>query len=138
MMNNIKKILVIEDDILMVKILEFILRKEGYELTIAKDGIEGIEKLNSVNPDLVITDIILPFKSGLEVISFVKENFNHIPVIVVSSMGEEEGTVLEAFNLGADDFVSKPFNPNELKIRVKRIFDRKQMFEHTMKTAISA
>lgn len=137
-MNNIKKILVIEDDILMVKILEFILRKEGYELTIAKDGIEGIEKLNSVNPDLVITDIILPFKSGLEVISFVKENFNHIPVIVVSSMGEEEGTVLEAFNLGADDFVSKPFNPNELKIRVKRIFDRKQMFEHTMKTAISA
>ncbi|MFV5692637.1 response regulator transcription factor [Flavobacterium sp. LT1R49] len=138
MMNNIKKILVIEDDILMVKILEFILRKEGYELTIAKDGIEGIEKLNSVNPDMVITDIILPFKSGLEVISCIKENFIHIPVIVVSSMGEEEGTVLEAFNLGADDFVSKPFNPNELKIRVKRIFDRKQMFEHTIKTAISA
>lgn len=137
-MNNARKILVIEDDILMVKILEFILRKEGYELTIAKDGIEGIEKLHSVNPDMVITDIILPFKSGLEVISLVKENFTHIPVIVVSSMGEEEGTVLEAFNLGADDFVSKPFNPNELKIRVKRLFDRKQMFEHTIKTAISA
>jgi DNA-binding response OmpR family regulator len=138
MMNNIKKILVIEDDILMVKILEFILRKEGYELTIAKDGIEGIEKLHSVNPDMVITDIILPFKSGLEVISIVKENFSNIPVIVVSSMGEEEGTVLEAFNLGADDFVPKPFNPNELKLRVKRLFARKEMFEHNINPAISA
>lgn len=138
MENNVNKILVIEDDILMVKILEFVLRKEGYNITIAKDGIEGLEKIQTFNPDMIITDIILPFKSGLEVISFVKENHNHIPVIVVSSMGEEERTVMEAFNLGADDFVSKPFNPNELKLRVKRLFARNQMFENSIKSAISA
>lgn len=138
MENSANKILVIEDDILMVKILEFVLRKEGYNITIAKDGIEGLEKIQTFNPDMIITDIILPFKSGLEVISFVKENHNHIPVIVVSSMGEEERTVMEAFNLGADDFVSKPFNPNELKLRVKRLFARNQMFENSIKSAISA
>lgn len=138
MENNVNKILVIEDDILMVKILEFVLRKEGYQITIAKDGIEGLEKIQTFNPDMIITDIILPFKSGLEIISFVKENHKHIPVIVVSSMGEEERTVMEAFNLGADDFVSKPFNPNELKLRVKRLFARNQMFENSIKSAISA
>lgn len=138
MENNVNKILVIEDDILMVKILEFVLRKEGYQITIAKDGIEGLEKIQTFNPDMIITDIILPFKSGLEIISFVKDNHKHIPVIVVSSMGEEERTVMEAFNLGADDFVSKPFNPNELKLRVKRLFARNQMFENSIKNAISA
>ena len=138
MENSAKKILVIEDDILMVKILEFVLRKEGYEVVIAKDGIEGLEKLKTVNPAMIITDIILPFKSGLEIISFAKENYLHTPVIVVSAMGEEEGTVMEAFNLGADDFVSKPFNPNELKLRVKRLFAKNQFFENSIKNAISA
>lgn len=136
--NNVNKILVIEDDILMVKILEFVLRKEGYEIIIAKDGIEGLEKIKTINPDMIITDIILPFKSGLEIISYTKENQKHIPVIVVSSMGEEEGTVMEAFNLGADDFVPKPFNPNELKLRVKRLFAQNPFFENSTKTNISA
>ncbi len=138
MENSAKKILVIEDDILMVKILEFVLRKEGYEIVVAKDGIEGLEKLKAVNPAMIITDIILPFKSGLEIISFAKENYLNTPVIVVSAMGEEEGTVMEAFNLGADDFVSKPFNPNELKLRVKRLFAKNQFFENSIKNAISA
>lgn len=138
MENSANKILVIEDDILMVKILEFVLRKEGYETIIAKDGIEGLEKLKTINPSMIITDIILPFKSGLEIISFAKEHHAHIPVIVVSAMGEEEGTVMEAFNLGADDFVPKPFNPNELKLRVKRLFAKNQFFENSIKTAISA
>jgi len=136
--NNVNKILVIEDDILMVKILEFVLKKEGYEIIIAKDGIEGLEKIKTINPDMIITDIILPFKSGLEIISYTKENQKHIPVIVVSSMGEEEGTVMEAFNLGADDFVPKPFNPNELKLRVKRLFAQNPFFENSTKTNISA
>lgn len=138
MENSAKKILVIEDDILMVKILEFVLQKEGYETVIAKDGIEGLEKLRTINPAMIITDIILPFKSGLEIISFAKENHADIPVIVVSAMGEEEGTVMEAFNLGADDFVPKPFNPNELKLRVKRLFAKNQFFENSIKNAISA
>ena len=125
-MNNSNfKILIAEDDVLMIKILEFILKKEGYQVTSCKDGLSAIEKIPVLIPDLIITDIMLPFRSGLEIINFSKENYDNIPVIVVSALGEEEGTVVEAFNLGADDFVSKPFNPNELLLRVKRLFTKK-------------
>ncbi|WP_281226269.1 response regulator transcription factor [Flavobacterium aquiphilum] len=125
MNNSNYKILIAEDDVLMIKILEFILKKEGYQVTSCKDGLTAIEKIPVLIPDLIITDIMLPFRSGLEIINFSKENYDNIPVIVVSALGEEEGTVIEAFNLGADDFVSKPFNPNELLLRVKRLFAKK-------------
>ena len=125
MNNSDLKILIAEDDILMIKIFEFILKKEGYQVTSCKDGLNAIEKIPVLIPDLIITDIMLPFRSGLEIIGYSKENFNNIPIIVVSSLGEEEGTVVEAFNLGADDFVSKPFNPNELLLRVKRLFAKR-------------
>lgn len=122
-MNNSNfKILIAEDDVLMIKILEFILKKEGYQVTSCKDGLSAIDKIPVLLPDLIITDIMLPFRSGLEIINFTKETYENIPIIVVSALGEEEGTVVEAFNLGADDFVSKPFNPNELLLRVKRLF----------------
>jgi two-component system response regulator VicR len=126
MNNSDLKILIAEDDILMVKILEFILKKEGYQVTSCKDGLSAIEKIPVLIPDLIITDIMLPFRSGLEIIGYSKGHFENIPVIVVSSLGEEESTVIEAFNLGADDFVSKPFNPNELLLRVKRLFAKTQ------------
>jgi two-component system response regulator VicR len=122
-MHNGKKILIIEDDELMIKILQFILKKEGYQVSIAKDGLNAMERIPVIIPDMVITDIMIPFRSGLEVISYVKENYKNTPIIVISSLGEEEGTVVEAFKLGADDFVPKPFNPNELIVRVKRLFN---------------
>jgi two-component system response regulator VicR len=122
MKNSDIKILIAEDDVLMIKILKFILEKEGYQVTSCKDGLSAIEKIPALIPDLIITDIMLPFRSGLEIIGYSKENFENIPVIVVSSLGEEEGTVIEAFKLGVDDFISKPFNPNELLMRIKRLF----------------
>src|SRR6187402_444250 len=128
--NSDLKILIAEDDVLMIKILEFILKKEGYQVTSCKDGLSAIQKIPQLIPDLIITDIMLPFRSGLEIIGYSKENFENIPVIVVSSLGEEEGTVIEAFNLGADDFVSKPFNPNELLLRVRRLFAKRN---HSLK-----
>ena len=97
---------------MVIKILEFILKKEGCQVTSCKDGLSAIEKIPVLIPDLIITDIMLPFRSGLEIIGYSKETFEHIPVIVLSTLGEEEGTIVEAFNLGADYFVSKPFNPN--------------------------
>jgi DNA-binding response OmpR family regulator len=125
MNNSDLKILIAEDDVLMIKILEFILKKEGYQVISCKDGLSAIEKIPVLIPDMIITDIMLPFRSGLEIIGYTKENFENVPVIVVSSLGEEESTVIEAFNLGADDFVSKPFNPSELLLRVKRLFAKK-------------
>lgn len=122
-MNSNKKILIIEDDELIIKLLKFILEKEGYRLNIIKDGLSAIEQIHIINPDMIITDILLPYKSGLEVICFVKEKFNKTPIIVLSSLGEEEHSVSEAFTLGADDFIAKPFNPNELILRVKRLLN---------------
>ena len=122
-MNSDKKILIIEDDELIIKILKFILNKEGYQLSVVMDGLSAVEQIHSINPDMVITDLMLPYKSGLEVIRFVKENFEKTPIIVLSSLGEEEHSVSEAFKLGADDFIAKPFNPNELVLRVKRLLN---------------
>lgn len=122
-MNGGKKILIVEDDELIIKILEFILNKEGYELSVIRDGLSAIENLKMINPDLVMTDLMLPYKSGLEIISYVKENLEKTRIIVLSALGQEEHSVSEAFKLGADDFIAKPFNPNELVLRVKRLLN---------------
>ena len=123
-MNSDKKILIIEDDELIIKILSFILLKEGYQLSVLKDGLSATEQIHHINPDLIITDLLLPYKSGLEIISFVKDNYKDKPIIALSSLGEEEYSVSEAFKLGADDFIAKPFNPNELVLRVKRLLGK--------------
>ena len=119
-MNN--KILIIEDDKIIKNIIEFLLKKEGYQIGFAEDGLIGLEKINSFLPDLIITDIMLPYKSGLEITSYSKANFPDVPVIIISSLGKEDLTVIEAFKLGADDLIAKPFNPIELVLRVKRFF----------------
>lgn len=116
-----KKILLIEDDLLISSLVQFRLKKDGYETLIVQDGNEGVKAIDSWLPDLIITDVMMPFKSGIEVIQFSKKNYPEIPIIVLSSLGEEEQVVIEAFNLGVEDFVPKPFNPNELAIRVKRV-----------------
>ena len=116
-----KKILVIEDDKIINNIIEFLLKKEGYTIDIARDGNEGFDMINQNNYDLIITDIMLPYKSGLEVTSYVKTNFPKIPIIIISALGKEDLTIIEAFKLGADDLVAKPFNPIELILRVKRL-----------------
>jgi DNA-binding response OmpR family regulator len=98
------------------------LKKDGYETLLVKDGNEGINAINTFDPDLIITDVMIPFKSGIEIIHYARKSKPNTPIIVLSSLGEEEQIVLEAFNLGVSDFIPKPFNPNELAIRVKRIF----------------
>lgn len=115
------KILVAEDEPLLLKTIQMRLKKEGYEIITATNGKEALNLITSENPDLIITDIMMPYSSGLEIIAEVKQNNKlNIPVIILSAMGQEQ-TVLEAFNLGADDYVTKPFSPNELCLRVKRL-----------------
>lgn len=116
-----KKILLIEDDKIIINILDFLLKKEGFETHIAKDGIEGIEKIGTVLPDLIISDIMMPFKSGLEITLFSKTNYPNIPIIMISSLGKEDQTVVEVSNLGVDDFIAKPFDPTELVKKVKHL-----------------
>ena len=115
-----KKIMIIDNDDMTVEILKFILKKEGFKVSIAKDGINAMERLPVIMPNLVITTITVPLKSGLEIINEIKQSYKDIRVIALSSLGEEENTVEEAFELGVDDFIAKPFNPNELLLRIKR------------------
>jgi len=105
---------------IMLKTIELRLKKDGHEIITCSDGREAIVKIAATNPDLIITDIMMPFASGLEIIEAVKKNdHKHAKIIVLSAMGQEN-VVLEAFQLGADDFITKPFSLNELSMRVKR------------------
>jgi DNA-binding response OmpR family regulator len=114
------KILIAEDEPLMLKTLELRLRKDGHEVITAGDGRKALEYVVTSDPDVVITDILMPFATGLEVLCEVKKRAGKkIPVIMLSSMGQEN-VVLEAFKLGADDYITKPFSPNELSMRVRR------------------
>lgn len=115
-----KKILLIEDDELILKMVEFKLKKAGYQVFIARDGDSGMKAVYELHPDLVVTDLMIPFKSGLEVLYLIKKEYPHIPVIVLSALGEEESSVEKAFQLGAADFISKPFNTNEFLERIRR------------------
>lgn len=120
-MNTTKKIVLAEDNSVLSLLLKFRLEKEGYKLLIALDGKQAIELIEEHNPELILTDIMMPFVSGLEVISHVRNKLNvQTPIVVFSSAGQEE-IVLKAFDLGATDFMSKPFSPHELVIRVKRL-----------------
>ena len=116
------KILIAEDEALILQTLELKLKKEGYEVIGCVDGLDALQKIDSEQPDLIITDIMMPYMSGLEVVRKVKNDLSskNIPVIVLSTMGQES-IVEEAFDLGADDYLKKPFSLSELSIRIKKL-----------------
>lgn len=114
------KILVCEDDFMILKTVEQKLIKEGYSVDICSEGKIAEEKILANDYDLIITDLLMPFVSGLEIINYVRNELkDQTPVIVLSRLGNEE-TVVEAFNLGANDYLTKPFSPGELALRVKK------------------
>lgn len=116
------KVLIAEDESMTLKILSIKIQKDGYEVIPAGDGKEAMEYLdNNCCPDLVITDIMMPFYSGLEIVEKIRrEHGAKIPIIVLSALGQEKA-LEEAFSLGANDYITKPFSPKELSIRVKRL-----------------
>lgn len=118
------RILVAEDEPMLLKTIELKLKKEGYDVITTQDGREAIAKIEEFSPDLVISDIMMPYASGLEITALLKKNSDkQIPIIILSAM-EQEKVVMEAFELGADDYITKPFSLNELSIRVKRLMTR--------------
>ncbi|MEX6691133.1 response regulator transcription factor [Danxiaibacter flavus] len=118
------RILIAEDDPVMLRAIATRLTNDGYEIATVADGQEALKMFEEFNPDLIITDILMPYTSGLELIGVVKSNLlKKIPILVLSAYGQEN-TVLEAFDLGADDFLTKPFNPLELSTRVKRLLKK--------------
>ena len=122
-MNRYKKIVLAEDNSMLSMILKFRLEKEGYELLIAVNGKEALELIEKHNPELILTDIMMPFVSGLEVISYVRTKLNlQTPILVFSTAGQEK-IILQAFDLGDTDFMTKPLSPNELVLRIKRLLN---------------
>lgn len=114
------KVLLVEDDALIRRAVASKLKKEGLEVIDCTDGKDGLEKLRSEMPDIVLTDVMLPYVSGLELVSEVKTIAEKdIRVIVFSTLGQEKA-VREAFDLGADDYITKPFSLTELIIRIKK------------------
>lgn len=120
------KILIAEDDPIMLATIEHFLTMENFSFVSAKDGTEALAALQSFKPDLLITDILMPLTSGLELIGIVRSDpANKIPILVLSSVDQEE-TVYEALSLGANDYVTKPFTPEELNGRIKRLLKKKK------------
>ena len=113
------KLLLAEDDELMASLLGFRLEKAGYEVTVCSGGKDMKEQLNTELPDVVVSDIMMPYFSGIEMIDYIrKELKSNIPIIIISSAGNEQN-VLSAFELGANDFLAKPINPSELLVRLQ-------------------
>ncbi|MGB5387609.1 MAG: response regulator [Eudoraea sp.] len=120
-----KNLLLAEDDELLASLLDYRLQKGGYNVHLAKDGRDVKEYLKTATPDIIVSDIMMPYFSGIELIDYVRNQLNSkIPIIIISSAGNEEN-VLSAFELGANDFISKPVSPSELLVRVGRELNKK-------------
>jgi len=119
----LSKILVVDDETYIVELVKFNLEKEGFQVIVAYDGLSAMELVESELPDLIILDIMLPKMDGLEVCQALKQdnNYHSIPIIMLTARAEEIDTVL-GLELGADDYIKKPFSPRELVARVKARF----------------
>lgn len=113
-------ILVVDDEEPILELLRFNLEKEGYQVCVAKDGQEALECVEKELPNLLVLDVMLPGMDGLEVCRILRLNprFQQIPIIMLTAKGEEIDTVL-GLELGADDYMTKPFSPRELLARIK-------------------
>ena len=116
-MNDQPRILVVDDEPQLIRVLRTGLKSRGYEIRAAADGLAGLEMFTDWHPDLVITDLAMPNVDGLEFCRRLRA-ISQVPIIVLSAKGEEK-TKVEALDMGADDFVTKPFGIDELLARVR-------------------
>jgi DNA-binding response OmpR family regulator len=115
-------VLSIEDDAAMGQFLKAVFAAQGFTVDCAADGVEGLARARKHRPDLVILDLLMPYKNGFEVLRELKSHPDTagVPVIILSSNSREED-IVKALNAGADDFVVKPFRARELVARVRRV-----------------
>lgn len=120
-----EQILIIEDDKHISKLVKYNLEKAGYDCTVADDGEEALGILAKERPDLIILDIMLPKMDGFELCRAIKQDvkLKNIPIIMLTAKGEEVDRIV-GLELGADDYVVKPFSPRELILRIKAILKR--------------
>ncbi len=130
------RILVVEDDKTLVDVVKYNLAKEGYEVIIAYDGVQALESARTTKPDLILLDIMLPELDGLEVCRILRREMS-VPIIMLTAKTEEVDKVV-GLELGADDYVTKPFSMRELLARVKATFRRTRMIRQEVETSKAA
>jgi two-component system alkaline phosphatase synthesis response regulator PhoP len=118
-----KRVLIVEDDPAMAKLLSENLQFEGYVVAIARTGSQGLDQAKTYGPDLILLDLQLPDGDGLEVCRRLGSAKDHVPVIMITARGEEEDRV-RGFDVGADDYVVKPFALKELLGRIRAVLRR--------------
>jgi DNA-binding response OmpR family regulator len=116
------RVLVVEDESSVRELISFTLEAEGYEVVVAANAMEAFERLAQDHPDLVVLDLMMPAISGLEVLQHIRDN-GTLPVLIVSALATEDHRV-RGLQLGADDYLSKPFSPRELAARVQALLRR--------------
>ena len=121
------EILVVDDDRDVAQSIELSLRRRGYRVTLAHSGVEALKTLRRYRPDIVILDILMPGMSGLEVCRHLRTDPNtvELPIIFLTARGQEQDRI-DGLRAGADDYLSKPFNLEELILRVKAVLRRAQ------------
>ena len=119
-----KKILAVDDERHIVRLVEVNLQRAGYEVVTAYDGREALEKVKSENPDLIVLDVMMPYMDGFEVLKHLKADPEtaEVPVIMLTAKAQD-ADVFRGWQSGVDCYLTKPFNPMELLTFVKRIFD---------------
>ncbi len=126
----IKKILIIEDEVAIADLMSYSLKKEGYIVKTVDNGSEGIEITESFKPNLIILDLMLPDISGFDVCRNITQSFN-IPIIMITAKCDITDKVL-GLELGADDYITKPFDMREVLVRIRSIFRRIDIIEKSV------
>ncbi len=116
------RILVVDDEPLYLRLLKVNLELEGYQIITASDGIEALEVVSQNMPDLIILDVVMPKLDGITVMQRIRQ-FSNVPIILLTALGEEQDRV-KGLNIGADDYVVKPFSATELVARVRAVLRR--------------
>ena len=129
-----KLILIVDDEPRMIKFIRLNLELEGYRVSEASNGLEALNKVRTELPDLVLLDVMMPEMDGFETLEHIRE-ISNVPVIMLTVKAEEEDKV-RGLELGADDYVTKPFSPRELASRIKAVLRRTEMPSPVEKTVL--
>ena len=131
------KILVVEDERALTEVLAYNLEREGFECLIAHDGLDGLRQAQIKLPDLIVLDLMLPVKGGLEVCRELRQGTQtrDIPIIMVTAKAEESDQLV-GFATGADDYVTKPYSPKVLIQRIKKELRRRQLQDEPNSTTV--
>ncbi|WP_146548035.1 response regulator transcription factor [Rummeliibacillus suwonensis] len=131
------KILVVEDEVSIATLLQYNLKQAGYDVIIANDGLDGLHKAIEEKPDLILLDLMLPKLDGMEVCKELRMKKLDIPIIMLTAKDDEFDKVL-GLELGADDYMTKPFSPREVMARVKAVLRRSKVINNSQEAEQSS